>query len=59
MILYTEKQLSEAYGKFIKKLPLVVEMPTREEFRPIYEESMRLRQVEDWLEWNGDIYGEE
>jgi len=56
MILYTEKQLSEAYGKFIKKLPLVVEMPTREEFRPIYEESMRLRQVEDWLEWNGDIY---
>jgi|TARA_Y100000385_G_scaffold210575_1_gene218513 hypothetical protein len=58
MILYTEKQLSEAYGKFIKKLPLVVEMPTREEFRPIYEESMRLRQVEDWLEWNGDIYGE-
>lgn len=58
MILYTEKQLSEAYGKFIRKLPLVVEMPTREEFRPIYEESMRLRQVEDWLEWNGDIYGE-
>jgi|TARA_R100001198_G_C5177011_1_gene175301 hypothetical protein len=56
MILYTEKQLSEAYGKFIRKLPLVVEMPTREEFRPIYEESMRLRQVEDWLEWNGDIY---
>lgn len=56
MILYTEKQLSEAYGKFIKKLPLVVEMPTREEFRPIYEESMRLRQVEDWLEWNGDIH---
>ena len=58
MILYTEKQLSEAYGKFIKKLPLVVEMPSREEFRPIYEESMRLRQVEDWLEWNGDIHGE-
>jgi len=23
MILYTEKQLSEAYGRFIKKLPLV------------------------------------
>jgi len=56
MILYTEKQLSVAYGKFIKKLPLVVEMPTREEFRSIYEESMRLKQVEDWLEWNGDIH---
>ena len=56
MILYTEKQLSEAYGRFIKKLTIVVEMPTREEFRSIYEESMRLKQVEDWLEWNGDIH---
>jgi hypothetical protein len=55
MILYTEKQLSEAYGRFIKKLPIIVEMPTREQFRPIYEESMRLKQVEDWIEWNGDI----
>jgi len=58
MILYTEKQLSEAYGKFIRKLPIIVEMPTREQFRLIYEESMRLKQIEDWVEWNGDKLGE-
>lgn len=54
MILYTEKQLSEAYAKFIRKLPIIVKMPTREQFRLIYEESMRLKQVEDWIDWNGD-----
>jgi hypothetical protein len=57
MILYTEKQLSKAYGEFIKKLPIIVPMPTREEFRSIYEDSMRLKQVEDWINWNGDKLG--
>jgi|TARA_B100001094_G_scaffold304400_1_gene333321 hypothetical protein len=55
MILYTEKQLSEAYGRFIKKLPLEVEMPSREEFRTIYEDSIELQRIEEWVEWNGDI----
>jgi hypothetical protein len=54
MILYTEKQLSEAYGKFIRKLPVIVPLPSREEFRLIFEDSMRLKQIEDWVEWNGD-----
>ena len=33
MILYTEKQLQTAYYKFIKKLPVIVPMPSLQEFR--------------------------
>ena len=54
MILYTEKQLDRAYFHFIKKLPVIVPLPSREHFRRIFEERMRLKQIEDWIEWNGD-----
>ena len=52
MILYTEKQLTKAYGEFIKKLPIIVPMPSREEFRSIYEDTIRLQQIEIWVENN-------
>ena len=52
MILYTEKQLKTAYGKFIRKLPLIVPMPTLQEFRRIYEDTIRLQQIEIWVENN-------
>jgi len=58
MILYTEKQLDRAYFHFIKKLPVIVPLPSREQFRRIFEETMRLKQIEDWVEWNGDKFGE-
>ena len=54
MILYTEKQLSEAYGKFIRKLPIIVKMPTREQFRLIYEDTIKLQQIEIWIDGNSD-----
>lgn len=54
MILYTEKQLDRAYFQFIRKLPVIVPLPSREEFRLIFEDSMRLKQIEDWVDWNGD-----
>ena len=54
MILYTEQQLDRAYFQFIRKLPVIVPLPSREEFRRIFEDSMRLKQIEDWVDWNGD-----
>jgi len=54
MILYTEKQLDKAYLYFIKKLPIIVPLPSREEFRIIFEETMRLKQIEDWVHENKD-----
>jgi hypothetical protein len=54
MILYTEKQLSKAYGEFIKKLPIIVPMPSREEFRSIYEDTIKLQQIEIWIDGNSD-----
>lgn len=58
MILYTEKQLDKAYFQFIRKLPVIVPLPSREQFRIIFEDSMKLKQIEDWVEWNGDKLGE-
>ena len=58
MILYTEKQLDKAYFQFIRKLPVIVALPSREEFRRIFEDTMKLKQIEDWVEWNGDKLGE-
>jgi len=57
MILYTEKQLQTAYYKFVKKLPVIVPMPTLQEFRRIYEDTIRLQQIEIWVEGNGDKLG--
>ena len=57
MILYTEKQLQAAYYKFIKKLPIIVPMPTLQEFRRIYEDGLKLQQIEIWVEGNGDKLG--
>ena len=57
MILYTEKQLKTAYGKFIRKLPIIVPMPTLQEFRRIYEDGLKLQQIEIWVEGNGDKLG--
>jgi len=57
MILYTERQLEKAYIKFIKKLPVIVPLPSKEEFRTIFEDSIKLQQIEDWIEWNGDKLG--
>ena len=56
MILYTEAQLQHAYIEYIRPMykQSVVVVPTIEEFREIYEEEMRLKQVEDWIDWNGD-----
>ena len=52
MILYTEKQLQTAYYKFIRKLPVIVRMPTLQQFRRIYEDTIRLQQIEIWVENN-------
>jgi len=57
MILYTEKQMQEAYYKFIRKLPLIVPMPTLQQFRRIYEDTLKLQQIEIWVEGNGDKLG--
>ena len=57
MILYTEKQLRRAYYKFIRKLPVIVPMPSLQEFRTIYEDGLRLKQIEIWVEGNGDKLG--
>ena len=47
MILYTEKQLEEAWHIHCAELaysnvesPIKIEFPTLEDFRPIYEEAM-------------------
>ena len=52
MILYTERQMQEAYYKFIKKLPVIVPMPSLQQFRTIYEDTLRLQQIEIWVENN-------
>ena len=52
MILYTEKQMQKAYYKFIRKLPVIVPMPTLQQFRRIYEDTLRLQQIEIWVENN-------
>ena len=57
MILYTEKQMQKAYYKFIRKLPVIVPMPTLQQFRTIYEDGLRLKQIEIWVDDNGDKLG--
>jgi len=60
MLMYTEKQLEESYGIFIYGLiqirntqKILVEIPTLEEFRTIYEEGWE-QILED--EWDFDGY---
>ena len=50
MILYTEKQLQTAYIVYVRKLhqynlssDIYIEIPTLEEFRPMYEAEMELQ----------------
>ena len=57
MILYTERQMQKAYYKFIRKLPVIVPMPSLQQFRRIYEDTLRLQQIEIWVEGNGDKLG--
>ena len=56
MILYTEKQLQTAYIIYVRKLheynlssDLYVEIPTLEEFRPMYEAEMELEYGDDYI----------
>jgi hypothetical protein len=50
MILYTEKQLQNAYIVYVRKLheynlsdKIYIKIPTLEEFRPMYEAEMELQ----------------
>tara|TARA_A100001011_G_C14319917_1_gene850012 strand:+ start:7213 stop:7386 length:174 start_codon:yes stop_codon:yes gene_type:complete len=50
MILYTEKQLQNAYIVYVRRLheynlsdKIYVKIPTLEEFRPMYEAEMELQ----------------
>ena len=49
MILYTEAQLKQAYANYCRKLPLILPLPTLEEFRLIFEDVLDLNQLEEWL----------
>lgn len=54
MILYTEAQLKKAYAVFCRKLPLELPLPSLDEFRDIYEDTLELRMVEEWVEIKKD-----
>ena len=56
MILYTEKQLQTAYIVYVRKLheynlssDIYIEIPTLEEFRPMYEAEMELEYGDDFI----------
>jgi hypothetical protein len=49
MILYTEAQLKQAYGNYCRKLPLIVPLPSLEEFREIFEDGLQLNEIEEWI----------
>lgn len=60
MLMYTEKQLEESYGIFIYGLiqirnaqKILVEIPTLEEFRTIYEEGWEQILEDEWY-FDGD-----
>jgi hypothetical protein len=60
MLMYTEKQLEESYGLFVYGLiqirntqKILIEIPTLEEFRPIYEEGWEQILDDEWY-FDGD-----
>lgn len=60
MLMYTEKQLEESYGIFVYGLiqirntqKILVEIPTLEEFRTIYEEGWEQILEDEWY-FDGD-----